>query len=129
MKRGPRKFATRRAKWRAPRAKGGRDVDDDDTEGRLNAGDNDNNSDKTATAFLLILTFDARTMRLSYFLSVLSIAGLASSQPTNPPPDTFHESLTLHPLPDGKLSVLFEFTTHFSLHGGECKLSRLSWYS
>lgn len=32
------------------------------------------------------------------------------------PPDTFHESLTLQPLPDGKLSVQFEFTTHFSLH-------------
>ncbi|TXT09217.1 hypothetical protein VHUM_02691 [Vanrija humicola] len=56
-------------------------------------------------------------MRLSYFLAVLSISGLAAAQPS-PPPDTFHESLTLHPLPDGKLSVLFEFTTHFSLHGG-----------
>lgn len=33
--------------------------------------------------------------------------------------DTFHESLTLHPLPDGKLSVLFEFTTQFSLHHGK----------
>lgn len=33
--------------------------------------------------------------------------------------DTFHESLTLHPLPDGKLSVLFEFTTQFSLHHGD----------
>jgi phosphatidylinositol glycan class T len=32
--------------------------------------------------------------------------------------DTFHESLTLHPLPDGKLSVLFEFTTQFDLHHG-----------
>jgi len=29
-------------------------------------------------------------------------------------PSTFSESLTLHPLPDGKLSVLFEFTTHFA---------------
>ncbi|WVQ72702.1 hypothetical protein IAR50_002262 [Cryptococcus sp. DSM 104548] len=29
--------------------------------------------------------------------------------------DSFHESLTLHPLPDGKLSVLFEFTTYFTL--------------
>ncbi|KAK8854554.1 hypothetical protein IAR55_003293 [Kwoniella newhampshirensis] len=28
--------------------------------------------------------------------------------------DSFHESLTLHPLPDGKLSVLFEFTTYFT---------------
>ncbi|BEI85142.1 hypothetical protein CcaverHIS002_0505430 [Cutaneotrichosporon cavernicola] len=33
--------------------------------------------------------------------------------------DTLHESLTLHPLPDGKLSVLFEFTTQFDLHHGE----------
>lgn len=30
------------------------------------------------------------------------------------PPESFVESLTLHPLPDGKLSVLFEFTTHFA---------------
>lgn len=29
--------------------------------------------------------------------------------------DVFRESLTLHPLPDGKLSVLFEFTTEFEL--------------
>lgn len=29
--------------------------------------------------------------------------------------DAFRESLTLHPLPDGKLSVLFEFETDFSL--------------
>ncbi|ORX38276.1 GPI transamidase component PIG-T [Kockovaella imperatae] len=28
--------------------------------------------------------------------------------------ESFHESLTLHPLPDGRLSVLFEFTTLFS---------------
>ena len=27
---------------------------------------------------------------------------------------SFEESLTLHPLPDGKLSVLFEFTTRFA---------------
>lgn len=39
--------------------------------------------------------------------------------------DTFHESLTLHPLPDGKLSVLFEFTTQFDLHhGGESATRR-----
>jgi phosphatidylinositol glycan class T len=30
--------------------------------------------------------------------------------------DAFHESLTLHPLPDGKLSVLFEFSTYFAGH-------------
>ncbi|ODO05758.1 hypothetical protein I350_04819 [Cryptococcus amylolentus CBS 6273] len=29
--------------------------------------------------------------------------------------DSFQESLTLHPLPDGKLSVLFKFTTYFTL--------------
>ncbi|CAD6583627.1 MAG: tetrahydrofolate synthase, partial [Tremellales sp. Tagirdzhanova-0007] len=28
--------------------------------------------------------------------------------------NSFHESLTLHPTPDGKLSVLFEFTTYFT---------------
>ncbi|RSH85639.1 Subunit of the glycosylphosphatidylinositol transamidase complex-like protein [Saitozyma podzolica] len=28
--------------------------------------------------------------------------------------NSFHEALTLHPLPDGKLSVLFEFTTYFA---------------
>lgn len=31
-----------------------------------------------------------------------------------PSSNSFHESLTLHPLPDGKLSVLFEFTTYFT---------------
>lgn len=30
--------------------------------------------------------------------------------------DSFHESLTLNPLPDGKVSVLFEFTTYFTRH-------------
>jgi phosphatidylinositol glycan class T len=29
--------------------------------------------------------------------------------------DSFRESLTLHPLPDGKISILFEFTTTFSI--------------
>jgi phosphatidylinositol glycan class T len=27
--------------------------------------------------------------------------------------ESYHESLTLHPLPDGKLSVSFDFTTYF----------------
>ncbi|KAL7422530.1 Subunit of the glycosylphosphatidylinositol transamidase complex-like protein [Cryptotrichosporon argae] len=31
--------------------------------------------------------------------------------------DTFTESLTVRPLPDGRLSVAFEFTTAFELHG------------
>lgn len=62
-------------------------------------------------------------MRLSHFVAVLSSAVLASAGPTSPQ-DAFHEVLTLQPLPDGKLSVLFEFTTHFSLHKGDgpCKL-------
>lgn len=38
--------------------------------------------------------------------------------------DSFHESLTLHPLPDGKLSVLFEFTTYFSSPGRTTSRSR-----
>ena len=42
-------------------------------------------------------------------LIVLIQASLASSSP-----ESFHESLTLHPLPNGKLSVLFEFTTLFT---------------
>lgn len=50
-------------------------------------------------------------------LAVLS-AALGATAAIAAPPDTLHESLTLHPLPDGKLSVLFEFTTHFSLHKG-----------
>lgn len=28
--------------------------------------------------------------------------------------NSFRETLTVHPLPDGKLSVLFEFTTYFT---------------
>lgn len=52
-------------------------------------------------------------MRLSDALVALCLgaSALAAGRP-----DTFHESLTLHPLPDGQLSVLFQFTTQFSLH-------------
>jgi phosphatidylinositol glycan class T len=32
--------------------------------------------------------------------------------------EAFHESLTLHPLPDGKLSVSFEFSTEFDNSAG-----------
>lgn len=62
------------------------------------------------------------TMRLSHFIAVLSTAVLASGSGQ----DTFHESLTLHPLPDGKLSVLFEFTTHFSLHNSDGRTRKLA---
>lgn len=47
-----------------------------------------------------------------------ALAAAATASATVSARDTFHESLTLHPLPDGKLSVLFEFTTHFDLHHG-----------
>ena len=61
-------------------------------------------------------------MMLSHFVAVLSTALVALGAST--PQDTFHESLTLHPLPDGKLSVLFEFTTHFNLHKGSAGRTR-----
>lgn len=56
-------------------------------------------------------------MRLSQLagLAATVLAATASSTP----PDEFHETLTLRPLPDGKLSVHFEFTTRFSLHGSD----------
>ncbi|KAK4689618.1 GPI-anchor transamidase subunit T, partial [Tremellales sp. Uapishka_1] len=38
--------------------------------------------------------------------------------------DSFSESLTLHPLPDGRLSVLFEFTTHFSSSSPQSTIPR-----
>ncbi|EKD02669.1 hypothetical protein A1Q2_03095 [Trichosporon asahii var. asahii CBS 8904] len=55
-------------------------------------------------------------MRLLDTLPLLGLAVTALATEQGIPEDTFHESLTLHPLPDGKLSVLFQFTTHFSLH-------------
>lgn len=55
-------------------------------------------------------------MRLLDTFPLLGLAVTALSTEQGVPEDTFHESLTLHPLPDGKLSVLFQFTTHFSLH-------------
>lgn len=59
-------------------------------------------------------------MRLSDTLIALGAAAAAVSAAEPPTAsDTFHESLTLHPLPDGKLSVLFQFTTHFDLHTDE----------
>lgn len=47
-------------------------------------------------------------------LNFLSLALGFTIVSANRHADTFHESLTVHPLPDGKLSVLFEFTTYFS---------------
>lgn len=58
-------------------------------------------------------------MRLSETLGVLGLAATALAFQQPPKADSFHESLTLHPLPDGKLSVLFQFTTHFSLHNND----------
>lgn len=55
-------------------------------------------------------------MRLLDTLHLLGLAATVLATGQRAPEDTFHESLTLHPLPDGKLSVLFQFTTHFSLH-------------
>ncbi|OXB35774.1 hypothetical protein LQV05_005784 [Cryptococcus neoformans] len=46
------------------------------------------------------------SLKLLLFAPVFAAAGPSSN--------SFHESLTLHPLPDGKLSVLFEFTTYFT---------------
>lgn len=43
--------------------------------------------------------------------------------------DSFFESLTLHPLPDGKVSVLFEFTTYFSLSSAARPGKLLGWPS
>jgi phosphatidylinositol glycan class T len=49
------------------------------------------------------------------FLRSLSLLGaLATSQAR----EAFHESLTLLPLPDGKLSVSFDFTTDFDNSAG-----------
>ncbi|RXK42297.1 hypothetical protein M231_00287 [Tremella mesenterica] len=50
----------------------------------------------------------------SLILTLITPTRVRCSGHQDVPPDAFHESLTLHPLPDGKLSVLFEFTTHFS---------------
>lgn len=47
-------------------------------------------------------------------LSTLIATLLAPAVAHAAPGDSFHETLTLHPLPDGKLSVLFEFTTYFT---------------
>ncbi|WWD19310.1 hypothetical protein CI109_103768 [Kwoniella shandongensis] len=47
-------------------------------------------------------------------LSSLRIIILAPIYAAAVSSSSFHESLTLHPLPDGKLSVLFEFTTYFT---------------
>lgn len=55
-------------------------------------------------------------MRLFDTFTALGLAATALATGKSAADDTFHESLTLHPLPDGKLSVLFQFTTHFSLH-------------
>ena len=46
------------------------------------------------------------SLLLRFLVAALSVAAH--------PDDSFHEVLTLHPLPDGKLSVLFEFTTYFT---------------
>lgn len=55
-------------------------------------------------------------MRLLDTFPLLGLAVSAFATEQRALQDVFHESLTLHPLPDGKLSVLFQFTTQFSLH-------------
>lgn len=47
---------------------------------------------------------------LSTILPVLTLAKLVTAKDG----DSFRESLTLHPLPDGRLSVLFDFVTEFT---------------
>lgn len=51
-------------------------------------------------------------------LALIPLLGLglsvASAKASQSPSESYHESLTLHPLPDGKLSVSFDFTTYFS---------------
>ncbi|WRT68675.1 uncharacterized protein IL334_005654 [Kwoniella shivajii] len=50
-------------------------------------------------------------------LSLLLLAPIyaaASKASRHHPDDAFYESLTLHPLPDGRMSVLFQFETEFS---------------
>jgi phosphatidylinositol glycan class T len=42
--------------------------------------------------------------------------------------DAFRESLTLTPLPDGKLSVLFEFETDFTLSRSRSGMSVTDLY-
>ncbi|OCF40715.1 hypothetical protein I317_05487 [Kwoniella heveanensis CBS 569] len=58
------------------------------------------------------------SLRLLLLTPILSAAGATSRLPTHrtastTEQDAFYESLTLRPLPDGRLSVLFEFTTYF----------------
>lgn len=61
------------------------------------------------------------SLKLLLFTPVLLAAGHS--------PNSFHESLTLHPLPDGKLSVLFEFTTYFTQTKSTVSIRKVyHWY-
>ena len=62
---------------------------------------------------------------LSTVLPIVSLARRVAASPT----DSFRESLTLHPLPDGKLSVLFEFTTDFTSVSHRSSTIRMSAFS
>ena len=68
---------------------------------------------------------DVDMLLLSSILPVLTLARHVSAASS----DTFGESLTLHPLPDGKLSVLFEFTTHFTGSSKAGKRAREHFFS
>lgn len=61
---------------------------------------------------------DSAMLLLSTILPVLTLAKLVTAKDE----DSFRESLTLHPLPDGRLSVLFEFVTEFT-SSPSCKSS------
>lgn len=65
-----------------------------------------------AAELLIVVSKGSRGSMM--LLSTLIATLLAPALTRAVPGDSFHESLTLHPLPDGKLSVLFEFTTYFT---------------
>lgn len=58
----------------------------------------------------------ARNMRLKVGLSALLATGSSSGVLASL--GSFHEELTLHPLPDGSLSVSFDFSTYFDASAG-----------
>lgn len=63
-------------------------------------------------------------MRLLIATSALLLAGTA--QKVLAGLGSFHEELTLHPLPDGSLSVSFDFSTYFDGSSG-CKSRMHRW--
>ncbi|WWC90428.1 uncharacterized protein L201_005363 [Kwoniella dendrophila CBS 6074] len=57
-------------------------------------------------------------------LLLAPIYAAVSKQTITKHEDAFSESLTLHPLPDGRMSVLFEFETTFSSSGTSSRISQ-----